>query len=150
VLRVLFEFAMFAGSTGVFFNEEFRKNGLAVLVAGCIALASTASLFISVKDLWKDTHTEDQQPTVAAPMSLPADEIFWLSVKDSAVPGLFEEFQRKFPSSKHVAEARAKLDQLKAIQNSAAPPPLTPSRVESAKSPPKPFCVTFNNRQVCE
>lgn len=50
MLRLLFEFVMFATSTGVFFNEEFRKNSVAVLAAGLIAVASTISLFASLND----------------------------------------------------------------------------------------------------
>jgi hypothetical protein len=49
--------------------------------------------------------------TPSVPLS--ADEIFWLSIKDSNVSALFEEFLAKFPASPRAQEARAKLQGLK-------------------------------------
>ena len=43
------------------------------------------------------------------------DEIFWLTIKDSKEPALFQEFLAKYPGSSHVAEAQEKLQQLKKI-----------------------------------
>lgn len=53
---------------------------------------------------------EHAAATPSVPFS--ADEIFWLSIKDSSVPALFEEFLVKFPASPRLKEARAKLQDL--------------------------------------
>ena len=55
MLRFIIEFVLFAASTGVFFNEELRKNKLAVIAAGLIALASTVTL---VRDQFKSLQAE--------------------------------------------------------------------------------------------
>jgi len=57
-------------------------------------------------------------PAVAVPT---ADEIFWLTIKDSGVAALFEEFLKKYPGSVHVAEARARLEESKKTQVAATP-----------------------------
>jgi hypothetical protein len=61
-------------------------------------------------------------PSAAAPT---ADEIFWLTIKDSNVPALFDEFVKKFPSSAHAAEARARLEELKKVRVAIGTPPPT-------------------------
>jgi hypothetical protein len=48
-----------------------------------------------------------------ASVTLPADEVFWLSIKDSRAPALFGEFLKKFPDSPYAQEARARWEQLK-------------------------------------
>ena len=65
-------------------------------------------------------------PGIGSPsIALPADEIFWLTIKDSSAPALYEEFLRKFPASGHVKEAQAKLQALKtaASRNIPVQPP---------------------------
>jgi uncharacterized caspase-like protein len=42
------------------------------------------------------------------------DEQFWLAIKTSSVPGLFEEFLNRYPRSSFVPEARQRLIELKA------------------------------------
>ncbi|MEJ2431857.1 MAG: hypothetical protein P8Y53_01335 [Pseudolabrys sp.] len=75
----------------------------------------------------------------AAPLPAPAakspsgglapDEVFWLSIKDSHAPGLFEEFLKKFPASPHRQEARSRLAALQqAPQPATAPAPHMPMR----------------------
>lgn len=54
-----------------------------------------------------------ERATATPSVPFSADEIFWLSIKDSSVPALFEEFLTKFPASPRVQEARAKLQDLK-------------------------------------
>jgi hypothetical protein len=56
-----------------------------------------------------------RERAAAAPSVPAADEIFWLSIKDSSVSALFEEFLAKFPASPRVKEARAKLQDLKQV-----------------------------------
>jgi hypothetical protein len=73
-----------------------------------------------------------QQQGATAPSVAPAaDEIFWLTIKDSSAPALFEEFLTKFPASRHVNEAKAKLQELKvsaARRPPVQPPPDMPMR----------------------
>lgn len=66
-------------------------------------------------------------PGVAKPSALlPADEVFWLTIKDSRAKALFGEFLKKFPNSPHAQEAQAKLDQLqKASQTMALQPEMS-------------------------
>jgi hypothetical protein len=71
------------------------------------------------------------------PAALTPDEVFWLSIKDSRAPGLFEEFLKKFPSSPRAQEARAKLQ---ALQAAARPtgerqPPQMPMRRPDMMTP---------------
>ena len=66
-----------------------------------------------------------QQPGASAPsVALAADEIFWLTIKDSSAPALFEEFLTKFPASRHAKEAQVKLQELKTA--AARNPPVQP------------------------
>jgi uncharacterized caspase-like protein len=54
-------------------------------------------------------------PSPPTAPSLPADELFWLTIRDSKVPALFSEFTRKFPNSPHVGDAQAHHDQLEKL-----------------------------------
>ncbi len=63
-------------------------------------------------------------PAAAVPT---ADEIFWLTIKDSGVAALFEEFLKKYPASPHVEEARARLEELKKSQMAVVAPPTVPA-----------------------
>lgn len=67
MLRVAIEFLLFVSSAGVFFNEGFRKNALAVFGAGIIAIGSTVSLFLSVNELLKHI----QQPKMTQEATTP-------------------------------------------------------------------------------
>jgi hypothetical protein len=58
-------------------------------------------------------------------IALSADEIFWLTIKDSGAPALFEEFLRKFPASPHVKQAQSKLQELKSVAARNPPGPQT-------------------------
>jgi hypothetical protein len=72
-----------------------------------------------------------QQGAGAPSVALAADEIFWLTIKDSSAPALFEEFLTKFPASRHTNEAQAKLQELKAAAARhpvVRPPPDMPMR----------------------
>lgn len=152
------EILLFIASTGVYFNERFRQNRLAVGLAGIIALLSVYYLGKAILDdlgylrhSKEQSRTNQQEPTTPAPLPAPsthsspfppiektkpptpveADEIFWLTIRDSAAPGLFEEFIRRFPSSPHLGEARARLALIKStppIPPIAAPVPQLPSQ----------------------
>lgn len=50
---------------------------------------------------------------------LAADEVFWLTIKDSRVAVLFEEFIKNFPASPHAVEGAARLKELKESQSAA-------------------------------
>jgi hypothetical protein len=78
------------------------------------------------------TNPSVQKPRAGVPsVALAADEIFWLTIKDSSAPALFEEFLRKFPASPHAKQAQAKLQELKttaAERPTAQPPAIMPMR----------------------
>lgn len=111
----IIEGLLFILSTGVFYIE-YRKNSLAVFVAGLFAVASSISLLVSSIDFFKS-------PTAILATSAPiasihgpaADEIFWLSIRDTSVAAFYDEFLRKFPSSTHATEARMRVEELKKI-----------------------------------
>jgi formylglycine-generating enzyme required for sulfatase activity len=75
--------------------------------------------------------------SVAAPA---ADEIFWLTIKESSIAALFDEFVKQFPASPHVNEARARLDELKKNQVAVVVPPVRPPAPPGDISP-KPAVV---------
>jgi hypothetical protein len=66
-------------------------------------------------------------------VTLPADEVFWLSIKDSRAPALFGEFLKKFPDSPYAQEARAKLEQLKSSSHPSVEQPQTPMGEEGRR-----------------
>ncbi|MGJ5176728.1 caspase family protein [Bradyrhizobium oligotrophicum] len=61
---------------------------------------------------------------VATPSPAPTeDEQFWQAIRTSNVPGLYEEFLSRYPSSRLTAEARARLADLRAEQATTASHP---------------------------
>ena len=87
-------------------------------IAGIIAIGSTVLL---VKEVWNRIF-----PTHFEYTGLTADEAFWLAIRDSEAPALFEEFLKKFPTSAHVKEAHTQIEQIKKkskpeIQNPTLP-----------------------------
>jgi hypothetical protein len=112
------------------FGVNYKNGGL----EGVCELISDATTRMGMRIEW----LQCGRPALpkSEPRSVPpipsADELFWLAVKDSTVPALFEEFLRKFPRSSHAAEAQEKLDALKkAAQQNELKKPLPPP-------PPKP------------
>lgn len=84
------------------------------------------------------TAAPERSSANAPAAALTPDEVFWLSIKDSRAPGLFEEFLKKFPNSPRAQEARAKLQ---ALQAAARPtgerqPPQMPMRRPHMMTPP--------------
>ncbi len=71
-------------------------------------------------DLLRTVGLAQDTPAPAPPATLTPDEVFWLSIKDSRAPGLYEEFLKKFPGSPHTQEARAKLETLQKVLAPAA------------------------------
>ena len=92
------------------------------------------------------------------PQVVPADEIFWLTIRDSQAPALFEEFISKFPASKYVSYARARLAQINdAIPTQPINPKPSnpqPNNTQANRTLPsdaqKRFCVAVNGKAVCE
>lgn len=138
--QLILEFVLalgFTGTTGFLFSERFKRN---YFLSTIVALLLFSSTFLTIREMtkfWYEfTRPEARIPPDKYPTPVPsyaADEVFWLSIKDSTAPGLFDEFIRKFPSSAHIAEAR---DRLRASQ-------------QGSTSSPK-VCLTFNNRQYCD
>lgn len=71
---------------------------------------------------------ELQKQIAAAAARVPppptADEVVWDAIKGSTHPAIFEDFATKFPASPHLADAKARRDELKKqIAATQAPPP---------------------------
>jgi hypothetical protein len=165
MLWLTLEFILFVGSSGILFNEQFRRNPFAIGVAGCVGLISFYFLMQTVTeklDAITSSHltpaveprplsTKSSEPTsVSAPT---ADEIFWLSIKDTAVVALYEEFIKKFPTSPFASEARRRMESWKNADGPSVK--AGGSRVEadpasSQVKPKGPFCVHVNGMQICE
>ncbi|MGY3547187.1 hypothetical protein ACVWZ4_002573 [Bradyrhizobium sp. USDA 4472] len=68
-----------------------------------------------------------QAPAASTPMPATAtpaeDEQFWLAIQTSNVAGLYEDFLARYPRSNHVAEARQRIKDLKAIEVAAISAP---------------------------
>jgi uncharacterized caspase-like protein len=75
----------------------------------------------------------------AAEVTAPAeDEQFWQAIKTSTVPGLYEEFLKRYPTTSHLFEARERLVDLRSKQvASVAPQTVDSSRktVDKTGSP---------------
>jgi hypothetical protein len=130
MLRLVLEFVLFIISTGIFFGPVFRKNRLAVFLAGLVASVSFGFL---AETIWQ----RFQAPTAvvatgsAPPVPQPsADELFWLAIKDSDVLAFFEEFLHKFPTSGYAGSAKKRIEEIKRKLASAASGN-TPQNVES-------------------
>lgn len=66
--------------------------------------------------------SSDRSGSNGSSVTLPADEVFWLTIREARTIGLFEEFLKKFPNSPHAREARAKLDELERASTSPSQP----------------------------
>jgi hypothetical protein len=154
VRQLLIEFVLavgFTGTTGFLFRERFERNYFLSTIVAFILFGST---FFTIKEftkLWFEFTNRDGQITSSS-YSIPnptlaADEIFWLSIKDSKASGLFEEFIKKFPASPHLVEARNRLRELERDQIDAGRGAVSINRVQSKSSG---LCATFNGRQICE
>ena len=120
---------------------------VAMLVAGAfdyLGLKGVGWQFVrGVTSRVIDDLIPSEKPNLTQPNPITADVIFWLTIKDSAAPGLFEEFIKKFPSSPHVAEARARITELRNSRVVPSPEPY------SQPTSPAVRCVVFNGKQVC-
>jgi hypothetical protein len=114
MFRLAFEFILFVVSTGVFFGPVFRRNHVAVALAGSVAAASSYFLVETVwQRLFAPPAIVNNSPPTSVPAQPSADELFWLAIKDSDVLAFFEEFLRKFPTSPHAGSAQNRADELK-------------------------------------
>jgi len=118
-------------------GKEHLNNRYIRDIAALIAIAST---LLTVKEFYEQFVVQHDGSVITA------DEIFWLSIKDSANAALFDEFIDKFPQSVHVREARIRRDQLKKGDFVPPPPPPPPPPLppppKSASAPPTINSVT--------
>jgi hypothetical protein len=85
----------------------------------------TGDLLHSVGLTSKASRPNMAAPTAGNPSAtLAPDEVFWLSIKDSRAPGLYEEFLKKFPDSRRANEARARLETLAKAPHDGVRPPI--------------------------
>ena len=92
-------------------------------------------------------------PQPSAAPAMPADQVFWATIKDAKVAALFEEFLVKFPASPHTSEARARLGEIKAAQASPDRRPAGGGQQQASAAPelpnpqaPDPFRGAFRIR----
>jgi formylglycine-generating enzyme required for sulfatase activity len=100
-------------------------------------------LFASVRDDVMASTRGEQQPFMyqslsrasiyfkppvagAAPPAIITDEVLWSAIRDSTVAALFEDFVRRYPASRHAAEASARLEELTKSQVAVVAPPVAP------------------------
>jgi uncharacterized caspase-like protein len=101
---------------GIF--EAFNEVGLAVMQS----TGNAQQPWVSSSPIRGNFHFSEPVAAPPAQMaspptapSMPADELFWLTIRDSKVSALFSEFVRKFPNSPHVGDAQAHHDQLEKL-----------------------------------
>jgi uncharacterized caspase-like protein len=137
--------------------DVFRTfNEVGVAVAG--ATGGAQQPWLSLSPITGDFYFGGAPATAAGSPSAPAlpaaDEIFWLTIKDSNVAALFDEFLQKFPASTHSADARKRLQELKRTQvNREAVPPENSSNSlvtrPVLKIPPTPPGTAATGRNAC-
>ena len=88
-------------------------------------------LFRNVRDSVMAATRREQQPFVYGSLSSnaiyfkdppPPDETLWATIRDIKGTSPFEEFLRRFPSSSHAPEARARLEEARKLALAVAPP----------------------------
>ena len=111
--------------------RTFNEVGLAV----ASATSGTQQPWVSLSPIKGDFYFTGSPGSVAAQPSASAnpaaDEIFWLMIKNSRVAALFDEFLKDFPASEHVAEARARLEELNKREAAQAAKPVPQSPDEA-------------------
>lgn len=112
----------------------YKRGGLGGLRD--LTLDTLQSLGLSREEAIRDNSdlSSDQFGSNKTTVTLPADEVFWLTIRESRTTGLFEEFLKKFPNSPHAREARAKLEELKRAPSFLQSQPRMPMR-EQGRGP---------------
>ena len=147
----------FVGTSGFLFRERFEKN---YPLGALVSLILFVSTFLTIQQAGlslgfiRSRDSSAITNTAQVPPPTPADEIFWLTIKDTAAPVLFDEFINKFPASPHLLQARARLSQLQSDRAVAPPPASKPQpALDNSVSAPATgdrFCVRVNGREICE
>lgn len=112
----------------------YKRGGLGGLRD--LALDTLQSLGIYREEPTRDSSdlSSGRSGSNRSSVTLPADEVFWLTIRESRTTGLFEEFLKKFPNSPHAQEARTKLDELQKVPSSLPLQPQMPMR-EQGRGP---------------
>jgi hypothetical protein len=139
-MRLWLEFLFaisFVGTTGFVFREHFKKNPI---LTGVVILIAVGSTWLTLEEIGKRLGLIRVDSNLSVEVAQPptADELFWLAIKDSAVPALFEEFVVKYPASRHVFEAKIKLEGLRtvSVKPSDTSTPAPGEKVHAFTSPP--------------
>jgi len=109
IFEWLFLALIYVSTGGTVFTDWGKRHKPLVALAGLVALITTAYFLRDRYFEWFGGKLSSSSSVTADPPSLSADHIYWLTIKDAAVPELFEEFIRNFPSSSHLLEARERL-----------------------------------------
>ena len=98
-------------------GASYKRGGLGGLRD--LALDTVQSVGLYRQEPARDSTdlSSHQSGSDKSSVTLPADQVFWLTIRESRTTGLFEEFLTKFPNSPYAREARAKLDDLKRAPN---------------------------------
>jgi hypothetical protein len=140
LIEWLFLALTYVATGGAVFTEWGRQHRVLAVLAAFVAIATTGYFARDRLQEWFGLPGRPPQGQI-----MTADEIFWLTIKDSRATGLFEEFLKDFPSSSHAAEASNRLQLLKNQQKTMP----TDTSDSIGPAPPKIQCVTFNGRQIC-
>ncbi|QOZ06373.1 caspase family protein [Bradyrhizobium sp. CCBAU 51765] len=85
---------------------------------------------LSKEEIYLKAPVTSAQPPAAstpAPAAPAEDEKFWLAIQTSTVAGLYEEFLARYPRSGRAAEARKRIEDIKAAEVAAASSPAASS-----------------------
>jgi hypothetical protein len=146
------EFLLFSISSGLFFNERFRKNWAAVTVAGTIATISFFFFYYQVQDLLsgRTTLTSMSQVGGATPSDVRPDRsilnpspkaielTFWQSAMQSNDIISYQAYLKKYPDGDFSEIARARIRELRAIgeRPRVSPPSGQPDQPDSKQQTP--------------
>jgi hypothetical protein len=97
-------------------GASYKHGGLAGLRELTLDTLQSAGLYRGAPASNASNLSLQESGTNKPSVTLAADEIFWLTIKESSATSLYKEFLRKFPKSSHAQEARAKLEELERTQ----------------------------------
>jgi hypothetical protein len=111
----------------------YKRGGLAGLHDLTLDVLNSSGLYREVPS-GDNSNAALHEPGMSNPViTIPADELLWLTIKDSRATALFEEFLRKFRNSPRAQEARAKLEAVKNAPQSKMQQPQIPMQEQGQR-----------------
>ncbi len=96
-------------------GASYQRGGLAGLRDLTLDMLHSAGLYRKAPDRDVSNLPFHESGAIEPLVTVAADDIFWITIKDSRDTALFEEFLRKFPNSPHANDARVKLTELEKV-----------------------------------